>query len=261
MRPEVSASVNPVSLASSARESISADRRVAQSSSGPRRESIMGSVTGQGNTTRRDVIKPSGLASTSRISSNGPGPKRVTRKNTVRAASSSTDDRNAAVFASSSSMKPVARASSHSNVSKSGRPSRRAPNTTSAQMPAADSKCVEASASLVNTSEKDEFRRILKEKISELSMSDRIQSTSSDPLPEKLPVPVLQELISALTNDMNTSTSQSSNCSYSYASAPLESNGNVGCIDQSGYAFSDNPLPDFQKCCEVSLEASLMLFC
>jgi hypothetical protein len=250
MRPEVSASVNPVSLASSARESISADRRVAQSSS----------VTGQGNTTRRDVIKPSGLASTTRISSNEPGPKRVSRKNTVRAASLSTDDRNAAVFASSSSMKPVARASSHGSVSKSGRPGRRAPNTTSAQMPAADSKCVEASASLVNTSEKDEFRRILKEKISELGMSDRIESTSSDPLPEKLPVPVLQELISALTNDMNTSTSQSSNCSYSYAPAPLEGNGNVGCIDQSGYAFSDNPPPHFQKCCEVSLEASLMPF-
>jgi hypothetical protein len=262
-RPEVSPSGNPVSLASStnqfghARESISAGRRVAHNSSGPRRES-MGSVTGKGDTNRRDVINRSGLTSTSRISSNRPGSKSISRKNGGRvAAASNTDDRNAVAVVSRSSVKPVGRASSHNNVSKSGRPSRRVSNTACARMPAADPKCIEASASEMAASEKDEFGRLLKARVNELGMSDRIEFSSSDPLSGKLTV--LQELISALTNDMNTSTSQSSNCSY--ASAPLQSNGRVDCIDQSGYAFSDNRSPDFLKCYEVSLEATLMLCC
>ncbi|TVU22070.1 hypothetical protein EJB05_31747 [Eragrostis curvula] len=251
-RPEVSESADPVGLASSTRQfgrahepKTSAGRRVAHSSPGPRRE-ITGSVTR--NTQCRDVIHRSGLASTtSRISSNGSGPKRVSRKNVgCAAASSNTDDRNAVVFASRSSPKPVARASSHNNVSKSGRPSRRAPNTTSARMPAADQKSVEASASVMATSEKDEFSRLLKAKINELGMSDRIEFTSSDTLSGKLTAPVLQELISALNNDMHVSASQSSNCFE--ASATLYSSGNGGCIDQSGYAFSGDRSPDFQKC-------------
>jgi hypothetical protein len=248
----------PVSLASStsqfghARESISAGRRVAHSSSGPRRES-MGSVTGKGDTNRRDVINRSGLTSTTRISSIGPGSKGVGRV----AAASNTDGRNAVAFASRSSVKPVGRSSSHNNVSKSGRPSRRASNTACARMPAADPKCIEASASEIAASEKDEFSRLLKARVDELGMSDRIEFASSDPLSGNLTL--LQELISALTNDMNTSTSQSSNCSY--APAPLQSNGRVDCIDQSGYAFPDNQSPDFQKCYEVSLEANLMLCC
>ncbi|KAK3160266.1 hypothetical protein QOZ80_1BG0057270 [Eleusine coracana subsp. coracana] len=175
-RPEVSASANPVSLARSttsqfgrARESVSAGRRATHSSSGPRRE-FMGSVTGQqGNTNRRDAMNRSGLASTSRSSSNGPAPKRMSRKNVGRVASvSNTDDRNVVVFASRSSVKPVARSSSHSNVSKSGRPSRRASDTTCARMPAADPKCIQASASVMATSENDEFTRLLKAKIDEL---------------------------------------------------------------------------------------------
>ncbi|GJN05902.1 hypothetical protein PR202_ga23577 [Eleusine coracana subsp. coracana] len=225
-----------------ARESVSAGRRATHSSSGPRRE-FMGSVTGQqGNTNRRDAMNRSGSGSTSKSSVNGPVPKRVSRKNVGRvAAASNTDDRNAVVFASRSSVKPGARSLSHGNVSKSGRPSRRASDTTCARMPAADPKCIQASVSVMATSENDEFTRLLKAKIDELGMSDRMQS--SDALSGSLPAPVLQELISALTNDVNTSTSQS--CNFSEA---LHSNGNVSFIDQSGYPFSSNRSPDFQKC-------------
>ncbi|KAK3163805.1 hypothetical protein QOZ80_1AG0008520 [Eleusine coracana subsp. coracana] len=249
-RPEVSASFNPGSLARStasqfgrARESVSAGRRATHSSSGPRRE-FMGSVTGQqGNTNRRDAMNRSGSGSTSKSSVNGPVPKRVSRKNVGRvAAASNTDDRNAVVFASRSSVKPGARSLSHGNVSKSGRPSRRASDTTCARMPAADPKCIQASVSVMATSENDEFTRLLKAKIDELGMSDRMQS--SDALSGSLPAPVLQELISALTNDVNTSTSQSCN----FSEVPLHSNGNVSFIDQSGYPFSSNRSPDFQKC-------------
>jgi hypothetical protein len=75
----------------------------------------MGSVTGKGDTNRRDVINRSGLTSTTRISSIGPGSKGVGRV----VAASNTDGRNAVAFASRSSVKPVGRSSSHNNVSKS----------------------------------------------------------------------------------------------------------------------------------------------
>ncbi|XP_062192396.1 uncharacterized protein LOC133895885 [Phragmites australis] len=229
-----------------ARELASAGRRVAHSGSGPRRE-FMRSITGQGSTPCRDVINRSGLASASRTSSNESGPKRGSRKKMGRdTGANNREDRNAVAFASRSSVKPVARASLRSSVPKSGCLGRRASDTTCAQMPAVDPKCMEASASVMVTSEKDEFSRLLKAKINELGMSDRIEFTSSDAPSGKLTAPVLQELISALTNGMNTTTSQSSN--YSDASAPLSSNGNIGCIDRSGYAFSNDRSPDFQKC-------------
>ncbi|XP_062196494.1 uncharacterized protein LOC133899494 [Phragmites australis] len=250
-RNEVSGIVESGGLAGStcpvgrARELASAGRRVAHSGSGPRREFIR-SITGQGSTPCRDVINRSGLASTSRISSNESGPKRGLRKKVgCDAAANNREDRNAVAFASRSSVKSVARASLHNSVPKSGCPSRLAPDTTCARMPAVDPKCMEVSPSIMATSEKDEFSRLLKAKINELGMSDRIEFTPSDAPSGKLTAPVLQELISALSNDMNPSTSLSSN--YSDASGPLSSNGNVGCIDRSGYAFSNDRSPDFQK--------------
>ncbi|CAO2174490.1 unnamed protein product [Urochloa humidicola] len=252
-RPDVSGTVNSGSLADStrpfrrARELASAGRRVTQkqNGSGPRRE-VMGSITGQGSTTRRDVINRSGLASTSRTSSGGSVPKRGSRKVGRDAAASNWDDRNAVAVASRSSTKPVARASSRSSVLKSGCPSRLAQDTTRNPMPAPDTKYVEASPSVMATSEKDEFSRLLKAKINELGLSDRIEFTSSNEPSGKLTAPVLQELISALTSDTNTSISQSSN--YTAASVPTSCNRNIDCIDRSCYILSNDQSPDFQKC-------------
>ncbi|CAL4965015.1 unnamed protein product [Urochloa decumbens] len=248
-RPDVSGTVNSGSLADStrpvgrARELASAGRRVTQkqNGSGPRRE-VMGSITGQRSTARRDVNR-SGLASTSRIPSSGSGPKRGSRKVGRETESSNRGSRNAVAFDSRSSTKPVARASSCSNVLKSGCPSRQAPDTTRPQMPAPDTKYMEVSPSVVATYEKDEFSRLLKTRMDELGMSGRTDFTS-DTSSGKLTVPELQELISALTNDMNMSASQSSN----YSDAPLSRDGNVGCTDPSGYVFPNDQSPDFQKC-------------
>ena len=96
-------------------------------------------------------------------------------------------------------------------------------------MPAPEKRYMEASPSVMSTSEKGEFSRLLKAKINELGMSDRIECTHDSPL-GKLPVPLLQKLISALTNDMSTSISQCSN--YSGASAPLSCNGNVDSVNR-----------------------------
>ncbi|PUZ57897.1 hypothetical protein GQ55_5G466200 [Panicum hallii var. hallii] len=253
-RPDVSGGANSGSLAESmrqvgrARELVSAGRRVPQSGSGPRREH-MGSITKQGNTTRRDGINRSGLASTSRISSSGSGPKRGSRKVGRDTVASNRDGRNAVAFTSRSSTKPVARASPRINELKSGCPSRLAHDTTHVRMPTPDTKYVEASPSVMATSEKDEFSRLLKAKMNELGLSDRNEFTSSDDPSEKLTATMLQELISALTSDMNTSISKSSN--YSDASVPLRCNGgsgNIDCIDRSCYIFSNDQSPDFQKC-------------
>ncbi|RCV24512.1 hypothetical protein SETIT_5G090700v2 [Setaria italica] len=250
-RPDISGSVSSGSLADSmrpvgcSRESASAGRRVAQSGSGPRRESVGRSIAGQGRTTGRDVINRSDLASTSRISSTGSGPKKGSRKVGRDAVANNRDDRNAVAFTSRSAPKPVARASSPSKVLKSGCPSRLAHDTTHARMPAPDIKYMGASHSVMATSEKDDFNRLLKVKMNELGLFDRIEFTSSDEPSGKLTAPVLQELISALTNDMSTSISQSSN--YSDASVPSSCNRNIDCIDPSCYVFSNDQSPDFQK--------------
>uniref|UniRef100_A0A0A9DNH0 DUF4378 domain-containing protein n=1 Tax=Arundo donax TaxID=35708 RepID=A0A0A9DNH0_ARUDO len=253
-RPEASRSVDSDDLAGWTRpvgrapELVSAGRRVAHSGSGSRRE-LMGSITGQGSTSPRDVVNRSGLASTSRVSSTGYGPKRISRKKLGHDTTSNhKDDRNVIAAASRSSVKPVARASSLSNVSKSGCISRQVPDRTCALKPAPDTKCLEASPSVTATSEQVEFSRLLKAKINELGMSNRIEFTSSDAPSGKLTAPVLEELISPLTNDMTTSIPPSSN--YSDASAP-SNNGNVDCIDRSGYTFSNNRSPDFQKCYQI----------
>ncbi|KAG2587173.1 uncharacterized protein LOC120673937 [Panicum virgatum] len=252
--PDVSGNATSGSLAESTRqvgrgrELVSTGRRVPQSGSVPRRE-FMGSSTEQGSTTRRDVINRSGLASTSRISSSGSGPKRGSRKVGRDTVASTRDGRNAVAFTSRSSTRPVARASPRSNVLKSGCPSRLAQDTTRARMSTPDTKYVEASPSVMATSEKDEFSRLLKTKMNELGLSDRNEFTSSDDPSEKLTATMLQELISALTGDMNTSISKSSN--YSDASVPLSCNGgsgNIDCINRSCYISSNDQTPDFQKC-------------
>ena len=117
-------------LVGRARELVYATRKVAHGGSGPRRE-FMGSITGQGSMTRWDLNSQNGLPSTSRISSNGSALKRGSgRKVGNDRAISHREDRNAVAFTSRSSTKPVARASSRSNISKSGSPSRLAPDTT-----------------------------------------------------------------------------------------------------------------------------------
>ena len=125
-------------------------------------------------------------------------------------------------------------------------------------MPAPEKRYMEASPSVMSTSEKGEFSRLLKAKINELGMSDRIECTHDSPS-GKLPVPLLQKLISALTNDMSTSISQCSN--YSGASAPLSCNGNVDCINRKRFIFSSDQSPDARKCYQVSLEARTLLYC
>jgi len=77
---------------------------------------------------------------------------------------------------------------------------------------APEKRYMEASPSIMSTSEKGEFSRLLKAKINELGMSDMIECTYDSPS-GKLPVPFLQKLISALTNDTSTSISQYSNLS------------------------------------------------
>ncbi|WVZ72120.1 hypothetical protein U9M48_020631 [Paspalum notatum var. saurae] len=247
-RPEISGITESGRLAGStrsvgrARELVSDTRRVAHSGSGPSRE-FMGSIGGQRSTTHRDLISRNGLASTSRISSNGSGQKRGSGKKAARdTATSNREDRNAVAFTSRSS----SRASSRSNVSKSGSSSRLVHDTTRTQMLVPQTGYMEASPSVLTTSEKDEFSRLLKAKLNELGMSDQIEFTSSGLPSGKLTAPVLQELISALSNDMCTSVSQSSN--YSDASAPLSCNGNVDSINQACYIFSNEQSPEFQKC-------------
>ncbi|ONM30247.1 uncharacterized protein [Zea mays] len=251
-RPEVSGMPESGDLAGStrlaggARDLVSATRKFAHGGSGPRRE-FAGSISGQGSTTHRDLNSQNGLASTSRISSNGSGHKRGSgRKVGHDRAISNRDDRNAIAFTSRSSTKPVARASSQSNLLKSGSPNRLAPDTTRTRVLAPEKRYIEASPSFMSTSEKGEFSRLLKAKINELGMSDRIECTPDDSPSGKLTVPVLQELISALTNDMSTPISQCSN--YSAASAPLSCNGNVDCINEPHCIFSNDQSPDFQKC-------------
>jgi hypothetical protein len=126
-------------------------------------------------------------------------------------------------------------------------------------MPAPDIKYMGASDGVMATSAKDDFNRLLKVKMNELGLSDRIEFTSSDEPSGRLTAPVLQELISALTNDMNTSISQSSN--YSDASVPSSCNRNIDCNDQSCYIFSNDQSPDFQKRYQVSLDSRIFLYC
>ncbi|KAF8705104.1 hypothetical protein HU200_031368 [Digitaria exilis] len=248
-RSDVSGSVNSGSLgdlmspAGRDRARESSARRVTQSRSGPRRE-FMGSVPEQRSATRRDVNNRSGLASTSRISSNGSGPKRGSRK-ARDVVASNRDGRNAV----SSSAKPVARALSRSNVSKSECASRPAHDPTNTRIAAPDTNHMETSPSVMATSEKYESSKLVKAGINELGLPDRIELTSSDKPSGKFSASDLQKLISALTNDMSTSISQSSN--YSDASVPLSCNGNIDCIDQSCYIFSNDQSPDFQKCYQI----------
>ena len=112
-------------------------------------------------------------------------------------------------------------------------------------MPAPEKRYMEALPSIMSTSKKGEFSRLLKAKINELGMSDRIECTHDSPS-GKLPVPLLQKLISALTNDMSTSISQCSN--YSGVSAPLSCNGNVDSVNREHCIFSNAQSPNFQKC-------------
>ncbi|KXG31963.1 uncharacterized protein LOC8073350 [Sorghum bicolor] len=251
-RPEVSGITESGDLAGSsrlagrARELVSATRKVAHGGSGPRRE-FVGSTSGLGSMNRRSLNSQNGLTSTSRISSNGSALKRGSgRKVGNDRAISNRDGGNAVSFTSRSSTKPVARTSPRSNLSKSGSPSRLAPDTTRTQVPAPEKRYIEVSPSVMSTSEKDEFNRLLKARINELGMSERIECTPDDSPSGKLTVDVLQDLISDLTNDMSTSISQCSK--YSGASAPLSCNGNMDCINQPHCIFSNDQSPDFQKC-------------
>lgn len=220
-----------------ARELASSTRRVTHGGSGSSRE-FMGSITAQRSTTRGDLISRTGLPSTSRISSNGSGPKRGSGKKAVRDATiGNREDRNAVAFSS--------RSSTRASTRKSGSPSRQEQDTTRTRMPVPETRYMEASHSVLATPEKDEFSRLLKAKMNELGMADRIEFTSSGSPSGKLTAPVLQELISALTNNMDTSVSQNSN--HTDASAPLSCNGNVDCIDQTCYTLSNDQSPDFQK--------------
>ena len=104
-------------------------------------------------------------------------------------------------------------------------------------MPAPEKRYMEASPSVMSTSEKGEFSRLVKAKINELGMSDRIECTPDDSPSGKLPVPLLQKLISALINDMSTS--------ISGVSAPLSCNGNIDSVNREHCIFSNAQSPNF----------------
>ncbi|KAM0893579.1 hypothetical protein ACQ4PT_025023 [Festuca glaucescens] len=256
-RPDAPRSAGSRNLASSTRSIGNApelapggrSRRAARSS-GPSREP-MSSITSQ-RSTRRDGIDRSGLTSTSRNVSNASGPRRGSRKKIDRgsAGSHNRDDHDAAAFASSSSMRPVSRASSLGQApEKRGYRSTQSGNTC-ARMPVADAKCLEAEHCVVGaTSEKEEFSRLLKAKIDELGLSDKVEP--SDAHSANLTVSLLQELISALTDDTNTSASQCSN--YSDSSAPLNNAGTV--------CNSNDQSPGFHKCYQGDQEADFSVTC
>jgi hypothetical protein len=114
-------------------------------------------------------------------------------------------------------------------------------------MPVVDPKCLEVEHRVAGaTSEKEEFSRLLKAKIDELGLSDKVEP--SDAHSANLTVSLLQELISALTTDTTTSASQSSN--YSDSSAPLN-NADTVCN-------SNDQSPEFRKRYQVSLDFSLL---
>jgi hypothetical protein len=114
-------------------------------------------------------------------------------------------------------------------------------------MPVVDPKCLEVEHRVAGvTSEKEEFSRLLKAKIDELGLSDKVEPT--DAHSANLTVSLLQELISALTTDTNTSASQSSNCSDS--SVPLN-NADTVCN-------SSVQSPKFRKGYQVSLYVALL---
>ncbi|KAM3346330.1 hypothetical protein ACQJBY_020729 [Aegilops geniculata] len=251
-RPDVPRSAGAGNLASStrsvgnARESAPASsRRAAHNSSrssmraphnsGPKKES-MSSTTRQ-RSALRDVIDRNGSASTSRDTSNASGQRRGSRKKIDRGTSASNrGGPNTVAFASSSSARPVSRASSDGKVSENRGLRSTHPDTGCARMPVVDAKCLDAEPCAVGaTSEKEEFRRLLKAKVNELGLSDRVEP--GDGHSANLTVSVLQELISALTNDTNTSASQSSN--YSDSSAPLN--------NAEPVYDSNDQSPDFRK--------------
>ncbi|XP_044974560.1 splicing factor, arginine/serine-rich 19-like isoform X1 [Hordeum vulgare subsp. vulgare] len=267
-RPDVPRSAGSGNLASStrsignARESAPASsRRAAHNSgsssmraphnSGLRRES-MSSTTPQ-RSTLRDVIDRNGSASTSRDTSNASGQRRGSRKKIDHSiAASNRGGRNTIAFSSSSSARPVSRASSNGKVSENRGLRSTQADTGCARMPVVDAKCSEAEpCAMGSTSEKEEFRRLLKAKVNELGLSDRVEP--SDGHSANLTVSVLQELISALTNDTNTSASQTSN--YSDSSAPLNNaetvyNSNVQSPDfHKRYQFQDDQGADSSATC------------
>lgn len=263
-RPDVPRSAGAGNLVSSARsignarESAHASsRRAAHNSgsssmraphnSGPRRE-LMSSTTPQ-RSTLGDVIGRNGSASTSRDTSNASGQRRGSRKKIDRGtAASNRECRNTVAFASNSSARPVARASSNGKVSENRGLRGTHSDTGCTRTPVVDAKCSEAEPCAVSaTSEKEEFRRLLKAKVNELGLSDRVEP--SDGCSANLTVSVLQELISALTNDTNTSASQSSN--YSDSSAPPNNAETI-------YNSNDQS-PEFHKSYQVSLDVALLL--
>lgn len=244
-RPDVSRSVGSVNLVSSmrpsgnARELVSGSSRRAAHSSGPRRRELTNSTNTQ-RSSRRDVIDRSGLASTSRKPSNASGPRRGSHKTMDRGISrGNREDRNAVAVAvavaSSSSVRPVSRASSHGKVSEKRGFQCTQFDTSCARMPVVDATCLEAQPCVVDTSEKEEFSRLLKAKIYELGMSDRVEPSEASS--RNLTASVLQELISALTNDTNTSVSQTSD----HSDSPAHLN-NVQTV-----CNSNDQSPDFQQ--------------
>ncbi|CAM0879033.1 unnamed protein product [Alopecurus aequalis] len=193
--------------------------RKAANNSGPARESLNSITPPRSNP--RDLTHRSGSASTSRSANNASGLRREPRKKFDRgtAGRNNRDDRNTVTFASSSSMRPVSRTSSLGKVSEKRELRGTQSETSCTRMPVVvDAKCLDAEHRAVGaTSEKEEFSRLLKAKIDELGLSDKVEP--SDSHSANLTVSLLQELISALTDDTNTSASQSSN--YSDSSAPL----------------------------------------
>uniref|UniRef100_A0A0E0MR04 DUF4378 domain-containing protein n=1 Tax=Oryza rufipogon TaxID=4529 RepID=A0A0E0MR04_ORYRU len=259
--------------AGSARELMSGSRRAAHHGSGQRRE-LMGTITPQRSSrrevmgssnpqrnTRRSSIDRSGLTSTttSRIAvSTVSGQKRGSRKNVGRDnAACNREVNNPVAFASSSSVNPVTRNSSQSKVSEK-RGCRRTQvisTSCSTRLPV-----VESSPSVVGSSEKEEFSRLLKAKINELGLSDRIES--SDALSGKLTASVLQELISALTNDTNTSDSQHSNYSNAYNSQHSNYSDAVDCLNNNMSACNSNDQShDFQNCYQRDREVESSATC
>uniref|UniRef100_A0ACD5VB72 Uncharacterized protein n=1 Tax=Avena sativa TaxID=4498 RepID=A0ACD5VB72_AVESA len=216
--------------------------------SGPRRESTT-SITLQ-RSNRRDVIDRNGSASTSRNASNASGPRRGPRKKIDRgtAGSNYREDHNAVTFASSScSTRPVSRASPLGKDSEKRRfHSVQSDASCVRRMPV-----VETSPSSVALSEKEEFSRLLKAKINELGLADKVEP--SDAHSANLTASLLQELIAALNTDTNTSASQSSN--YSDSSALLN-NADTVCnsSEQSPefhkrYQFQGDQEADFSVAC------------
>lgn len=249
-RPDVPRSAGSGNLASSTRSIGNArdpapggSSRRAANSSGPRRES-MSLITSQ-RSNRRDVIDRGGNTC------NASGPRRGSRKKISHgtAGSNNREDRNAVASASSSSTRPLSRTSSLGKDSdKRGFRSAQSDNACS-RMADVGTKCSETSPCVAPTSEKEEFSRLLKAKINELGLSDKVEP--SDAHSANLTVSLLQELISALTDDTNTSASQSS--SYSDSSAPLN-NAETICN-------SNDQSPEFHKHYQGDQEAEFSVTC